>query len=187
MPPYSAEELIEATNRYRAELGLKPLQVNDTLTQAAMRRAMDMAASGEFTHRDAQGNRIWPNYLGEYNFAYAGENLARGYSNATSVMDAWKNSQTHNAAFLNDAFSELGIAVVPAKYKGQDTYFVVQFFGSPKVQVEIKPKEKVQVLVKPEVAERIKSQELKPAPKKPDIKFQSIRMDNANSTIPFAP
>ena len=62
---------------------------------------------------------------------FAGENLARDFSNPASVVTAWMKSPTHKDNLLNPKFKEIGVAVVDGNLGGIATTLVVQFFGAP--------------------------------------------------------
>jgi len=150
--PYSADDIITHTNKYRIEQGLAPLKPNTELTNAALERAKDMAHTQNFSHSIATTT---PGMTEGWGFirkagypaaATLGENLAVEFNNASDVMSAWRNSPSHNANITNKKYSDIGIAVVPGTYRGKQTYYVVQFFGSPNtppVATPIKPSIKI--------------------------------------------
>lgn len=128
------EQVIALTNQYRKEQGLPELKQSKQLTAAALARATDMAKTGSFSHVVATTspfNTPWT-FVDKagYDYKYAGENLATLYNDAPSMVQAWKNSPSHNKNLTSSKYSDIGVAIVPATYKGQQTSFVVQFFGS---------------------------------------------------------
>ena len=139
MASITSENLIKLVNQSRVNAGLKPLNINLILTKAAQKKAEDMAKRGYFSHNDPDGK---PGYslIGEsgYNYNLAAENLAEGYSDSESINNAWLNSESHRKHLLSSDYQDTGIAVVPGKYNGKDSFFTVQFFGSPK-QEKVKP------------------------------------------------
>ena len=68
----------------------------------------------------------------DYDFVYAGENLAINFEDSSEVSSAWMNSPKHKENILNGNFTEIGIATEKGFYNGKETIFVVQMFGSPK-------------------------------------------------------
>lgn len=56
-----------------------------------------------------------------------GENLARGYSNASAVHNAWMNSTGHRANILNRSFKHIGIGIQDSRSGVR--YWVVEFLG----------------------------------------------------------
>ena len=65
-----------------------------------------------------------------YKYRYAGENLARDFSSAGAVVDAWMNSPTHRDNILNPKYKEIGIGITEGDLAGSDSTIVVQFFGA---------------------------------------------------------
>ncbi|MDO8728421.1 MAG: CAP domain-containing protein [bacterium] len=130
--------LVDLTNSNRAERNVLPLEVNLTLTAIAQEKANDMAKRSYFSHNTPEGKSPWQ-WLreGQYNFRYAGENLAVNFADSEDVVQAWLNSEGHRTNLLNDRFTEIGIAIAPGFYKGRESIFVVQFFGYP-VSDEVK-------------------------------------------------
>ena len=45
-------------------------------------------------------------------YRYAGENIAKGYRSAESVMNGWMNSSGHRANILNVNFGKIGVGYV---------------------------------------------------------------------------
>lgn len=136
MPPFTIDDVIQQTNQYRIERGLPALKQDPILQKAAEARAKDMAVTGNFSHDVATTTPLvnaW-GFMKQagYPYSYAGENLATKFNTATDTVNAWKASPTHNKNLIDGRYSEVGVAIVPGQYKGESTYFVVQFFGSKK-------------------------------------------------------
>ena len=124
--------LADMTNEDRTSGGLQKLTWNDTLEKAADLKAQDMVANSYFAHTSPRGISPW-HWLSEvnYNFIYAGENLALDFTESRDVQEAWLNSPTHRANLLNQNYTEIGITAVDGMYEGRETTFVVEFFGKP--------------------------------------------------------
>lgn len=127
----SPTEVIRLTNEKRVAAGLSPLSENGTLSAAALAKGNDMLAKGYWAHFAPDGTSPWKffNDFG-YKYRYAGENLARDFSNPSSAVDAWMASPTHRENILNGNYKEIGIGVVEGSLGGADTTIIVQFFGS---------------------------------------------------------
>lgn len=125
------EVLWQLENQKRSELGLNELVINETLQKAAQEKAEDMAQNSYFAHTSPEGKTPWYWFkkVG-YDFLYAGEILAVKFKSAESVEKAWMNSPTHRANILNGRFEETGIGIAKGVYKGVETEFVVQMFGT---------------------------------------------------------
>ena len=120
------------TNQDRAANGVGQLVENPLLDQAAQEKAADMAAKGYFAHVAPDGKTpwYWLNRVG-YDYTYAGENLAVNFTDSTDVENAWMHSPTHRANIVKGSYTEIGIGTAQGMYEGQETTFVVQFFGRP--------------------------------------------------------
>lgn len=124
--------LTSLTNAEREDNDVPPLTENPLLAQAAELKAQDMAEKGYFAHTSPEGRTPWY-WLKEvgYSYSYAGENLAVNFFESDDVARAWMNSPTHRANIVKDKYTEIGIGVASGVYKGKDTVFVAQFFGTP--------------------------------------------------------
>ncbi len=124
--------LTSLTNEEREVLNVPLLTSNELLNEAARLKAEDMAAKGYFAHTSPDGKTpwYWLSQVG-YDFTAAGENLAVNFSESADVTDAWMDSPTHRANIVRKDFKEIGIGVASGVYKGKNTVFVAQFFGTP--------------------------------------------------------
>lgn len=128
----SPDEVVRLTNAKRVENGLAPLTENATLSQAALAKGNDMLAKGYWAHFAPDGTSPWSFFLNfGYKYRYAGENLARDFSDAPSAVNAWMSSPTHRENILNANYQEIGIGIVEGSLLGVDTTIIVQFFGTP--------------------------------------------------------
>lgn len=124
-------EVVSLTNQKRAETGLSPLSYNDALSQAARVKGEHMLANNYWAHVAPDGTEPWGFFVDAgYNYRYAGENLARDFSNPQSAVDAWMASPSHKDNLLSDKYKEIGVAVVEGDLEGVDTTIVVQLFGT---------------------------------------------------------
>lgn len=127
----SPEEVVRLTNEKRIAAGLSTLTYNSTLAGAAYTKGTDMINRDYWAHVAPDGTQPWKFFSDfGYKYRYAGENLARDFTNATSAVDAWMNSPTHRENILNSKYKEIGIGVVEGDLAGVDTTIIVQFFGT---------------------------------------------------------
>lgn len=139
------QEVVNLTNQKRSELGLPALTFNQTLSNAAYTKGRDMIDKDYWAHVAPDGTQPWKFFTDfGYKYRYAGENLARDFSNASSAVDAWMNSPTHKENILNPKYKEIGIGVVEGDLAGSDTTIIVQFFGSTYADKVIEPIAKAQ-------------------------------------------
>ncbi|MEK7551876.1 MAG: CAP domain-containing protein [Patescibacteria group bacterium] len=126
--------LVDLTNNNRLASNLGQLKPSPALEEAARRKAVDMVEKGYFAHYSPEGLSPWHFMTSvNYDFLYAGENLAVYFSDSEDVEEAWMNSPSHRENILNQNFTEIGIATAKGFYKGEETIFVVQMFGRPNV------------------------------------------------------
>jgi len=123
--------LIQLLNQEREKLGLSPLKENPKLSQAAFLKAQDILSKDYFSHQSPEGKSPWYWFkLVNYRFQYAGENLAIGFLDSEEVYYAWKNSPSHRANIFNPHYQETGIAILKGEFQGNETYVIVQLFGT---------------------------------------------------------
>ena len=124
--------IVADTNEERTDGSLIPLERNVLLDAAATAKAEDMADGEYFAHYSPDGHSPW--YwleVVDYDFVYAGENLAVHFTDSSKVVEAWMASPTHRDNIMNANYREIGIGTARGRYEGYDTIFVVQLFGTP--------------------------------------------------------
>lgn len=125
-------EVIRLTNEKRSSAGLSALQVNTSLSQAAEAKGKHMLEHDYWAHVAPDGTEPWSFFANVgYKYRYAGENLARDFSNPQSAVDAWMASPSHRDNLMSPKYTEIGLAVVEGDMNGVDTTVIVQLFGTP--------------------------------------------------------
>ena len=127
----SAQELLDLTNQKRAENGLAPLVLDGQLSAAAQQKGEHMFANNYWAHIAPDGTTPW--YFiknAGYEYLYAGENLARGFSTASGVVDAWMASPTHRDNMLSENYRDVGFSIQTGNLTGTETILVVEELGS---------------------------------------------------------
>ena len=126
------DKLYQLTNQEREKNGLSDLSYNEKLANAAAQKAQDMFTRNYWAHYGPDGSTPWDFILkSDYQYEYAGENLAKNFLFSNGVVDAWMNSPTHRENILRKDYSEVGFAVVNGVLNGEQTTLVVQMFGKP--------------------------------------------------------
>jgi len=105
------QTVVELVNAERAKAGLPPLVHDARLSQIALIKAQDMYRNHYFSHTS-------PTYGSPFDmlkrfgvsYAYAGENIAKGYPDAKSVMAGWMGSPGHRQNILHPAYDNIGVA-----------------------------------------------------------------------------
>lgn len=127
----SVEKLVQITNDKRLENGGGPLKLNDKLSYAAALKAEDMFRDDYWAHNSPSGKTPWVFIKDSgYTYVYAGENLARGFTDSEDVVNAWMASESHRNNLLSGNYDDIGFAVKKGKLKGEETVLIVQMFGS---------------------------------------------------------
>ena len=133
---FTAEQIIALTNAERTENGFDPLSSNALLSTAAAEKASNMFVLDYWAHNSPTGETPW-SFISKvgYRYIFAGENLARDFNDAGSVVDAWMDSPSHRSNLLDKNFKEIGVAVVNGKFAGRESTLVVQMFGTAVSQI----------------------------------------------------
>lgn len=104
------QRVLSLTNKHRAENGLRTLVLDSELCRVAKAKADDMAAKGYFSHQSpTYGSPADMLKAFGISYRYMGENIAKGYADASAVIDGWMNSSGHRANILNQSFTRLGM------------------------------------------------------------------------------
>lgn len=141
--PSEAQQVLALVNERRAEAGLRPLRIQPQLQQAAQKYAEQMAGTSSFSHTGSDGSTPFSRMAAAgYRGTMMGENIARGFSNAESVMLAWMNSAGHRANILNPGYTDIGIGSA----QGQGGLSWVQDFGASEYDAEPSGSTPVQML-----------------------------------------
>ncbi|MEV5569391.1 CAP domain-containing protein [Spirillospora sp. NPDC052269] len=105
----SEAAVFQLTNKQRAKAGCSPLRLDARLTRAARLHSQDMAAHNYFSHDSQNGDSPWDRIARQGYSQPGAENIAKGYSDAASVMKGWMNSPGHRANILNCGLKALGV------------------------------------------------------------------------------
>lgn len=114
--------VVHLTNVARATKGCRPLKQNSRIQLAAQRHANDMAKKNYFSHNSLNGTVWWKRITRAGYKDPGGENIARGYSAASSVVKAWLRSPSHKKNIMNCQFRTIGIG-----FNGNGDYWVQDF------------------------------------------------------------
>src|SRR5258708_2429620 len=128
----AVQDLLNLTNQKRADAGDRPLSLDPQLTQAAEAKAHDMFLYNYWAHNSPQG-KVPLDFIKtkDYPYIYAGENLARGFTSASDVVEAWMNSPEHRENMLSKNYDNVGFAMQRGDLTGEhDTILIVEMLGS---------------------------------------------------------
>lgn len=115
----SSTAIIALTNQQRAAAGFKPLAENEKLMASALAKAQDMLQRNYWAHYAPDNTSPWDFIRATgYVYVYAGENLAQGYADDQSVVNAWMQSPEHRKNILDPTFQDIGVAVIDGRLMG---------------------------------------------------------------------
>lgn len=134
----TSTSIMNLVNQHRAANSLPPLNYSPVLTFAAKLQSDQMAQQSTVQGLyEAMSHTLLgvalptmssrASYAG-YEYTYLGENIAFGYGDAASVMDAWMSSAGHRANILDANYTEIGVTV---KYNPEGVPYYTQVFGRP--------------------------------------------------------
>ena len=111
-----AETLLNLINEKRAEAGVAPLSLNDSMNKAARTRASEMAQDyDKYKHKRPNGDKGTRALLDVgLTYTKAGENAAPNGSSVTEVFNLWYASEGHRNNMLNSAYSKMGLGYISA-------------------------------------------------------------------------
>ncbi|PSL38778.1 putative cell wall binding repeat protein [Labedella gwakjiensis] len=120
------DDVVSLTNANRANAGLPALQRESSLDAMAQEWATYMASQKSMVHssnewRTSRASSGWT--------LCCGENIAYGYTTASSVVSAWINSPGHRANILDSRYTHMG-----AGYNADGHYWVQVFATFPDVK-----------------------------------------------------
>jgi len=91
------------------------LATNAALDAAALAHSLDQAAHRSMSHRGSDGSDAGQRIAAAgFSAGTWGENVAAGYSSASSVTAGWMGSSGHRANILNGSFTHIAVAYADA-------------------------------------------------------------------------
>lgn len=159
----TSNDLLLQTNIQRQQHGLAVLQLNDQLSSAACAKRDNMFQYNYWAHiNPTTGETPWSFIQAAgYKYTYAGENLARGFTTAIDVTNAWMASPSHRENLLSPNYQDVGFCIGQGSLTGEtDTVLIVQMFGGRQlaaVQGETAP-------IRPALAEAAGKPNVTPTP-----------------------
>ncbi|WP_329069448.1 CAP domain-containing protein [Amycolatopsis sp. NBC_01480] len=106
-----AGQIVSLVNNERADAGCDPVAEEPHLDTAAQKHSDDMSARDYFSHDTPEGVHF-DERIRDAGYSKPGaENIAKGATSATQVMEMWMNSSGHRANILNCSLTKLGVGV----------------------------------------------------------------------------
>ncbi len=128
----SPTALLDDTNAFRQDAGVKPLRINPKLTDAATAKVRDMFVHQYWNHVSPSGVQPWF-WVTQSDYVYraAGENLAKNFHTAAATIQAWYDSPVHRDNMLSSHYSEVGFATASGVLNGERATITVAMYGEP--------------------------------------------------------
>ncbi|MBO5312896.1 MAG: LysM peptidoglycan-binding domain-containing protein [Clostridia bacterium] len=106
-------EVVRLVNIERSKRGLSELEQDWQVSRVAKYKSQDMSQNKYFSHTSPTYGSPFQ-MLKSFGISYktAGENIARGYSSPSAVVNGWMNSQGHRANILNKQFTKIGVGYI---------------------------------------------------------------------------
>jgi uncharacterized YkwD family protein len=106
-----AQQVLDIVNQERKKEGLPALTMNSELSKMAMAKAQDMYNNNYFDHQSPTYGSPF-DMMKSFGITYntAGENIAKGQSSPTEVMNQWMNSPGHRQNIMDKSFTKIGVA-----------------------------------------------------------------------------
>lgn len=114
------------TNEERVKNGLAPFQIDLALSKVAREKSRDISINNYFDHvSPVYGSPF--DMMESFGITYrtAGENIAKGQTTPSEVVNAWMNSEGHRANILNGNFTHIGLG-----YVADGNVWTQQFIGN---------------------------------------------------------
>ncbi len=125
----AAFDILEMVNEERAAVGSAPLEMDQTLLDAAMQRAAEISVYYSHTRPDGSPwSTAFPSF-------YSGENIAIGYTSSQAVMNGWMNSQGHRENILRSGYTHIGIGA----FYQNGCHCWVQIFSGHAIGASVQP------------------------------------------------
>jgi uncharacterized protein YkwD len=125
--------LFSETNKARSQNGAPRLSLNPGLNDSATGKCLDLVKRDYWSHNAPDGVEPWV-FIEQHVDGYtkAGENLAYGFVEASSVVEGWLASHGHRENIVNEQYTDVGFAVCKSDNfigKGQRLIIVQHFIG----------------------------------------------------------
>lgn len=118
-----ANDVLALVNQTRAEKGVAPVKLDESLLETAMQRAAELSLY--YSHTRPDGSNCFT--ASSHTATRRSENIAIGYNTPDKVMNGWINSPGHYANIMDADVTSIGIGCF---INSEGTYNWVQFFDN---------------------------------------------------------
>jgi uncharacterized protein YkwD len=107
------------------------LQWNFVLEKVAVAHSSDMINRQFFAHMNPDGNKAGVRFLNAgYEWSSYGENLGKGQTALSEVMNEWLNSPTHCENLMDPDYKDFALACISDDAGARQTLYWTQLFGT---------------------------------------------------------
>lgn len=107
------KQAAELVNKLRAQNGLPALTIDSNLSAKARIKSNDMKTNNYFSHNSpTYGSPFQMMQSLGISYRSAGENIAKGFTSAERVVNAWMASPSHRANILSPNYTTIGVGYV---------------------------------------------------------------------------
>lgn len=105
-------DFVELMNEHRVDIGCPTLEWHQPTAGVAQAHSADMIARDFFAHTNPDGDSPFDRLTAAgIDYGMAAENIAYGYPDAASVLQAWLDSPGHRANIENCSLSQHGVGL----------------------------------------------------------------------------
>ncbi len=102
--------IYDITNSYRKVFGQKTLKWDNQVAKTALNHSIHMFKNNFLSHNNKNGQDLFDRLSTDgHKYKYAGENIAYGFTNGISVIEAWMNSTGHRETIIKSNYTHLGV------------------------------------------------------------------------------
>jgi len=154
----TTQNIIDYHNRTRINNSLGELTFNYLLSKSAQSKADAMIKANCWSHYCPNGESPWDFFnQANYNYVFAGENLAEGFYNIEDLMNAWMKSPTHRENILKKEYVEVGVGIAYGDFQGnQNNVLVVVHFGARNNNIALSADNQKIEIINPKSGDTIK-------------------------------
>ncbi|MCL1874364.1 MAG: stalk domain-containing protein [Clostridiales bacterium] len=123
-----AGDLLKLINQTRSDQSLAPVRLAEPLTKMAQAHSQDMAVNRFLSHTSPTKGGIQARSAA-YNLGPVGENLAKGFPDAKSLLEYWLHSVDQSSNIYNPDLRFMGIGVYSVAEAGPDDIYLTAEFA----------------------------------------------------------
>lgn len=120
------QQIVTATNKARTKAGCTAVRIDGRLQYATRTHSTDMARRGILTHTGSDNSTFATRDIRAGYTNPLSENIARGYTNPDTLVNAWLASPSHRRNLLNCTAKAIGVGIAT---NNRGSLYITQDFG----------------------------------------------------------